>query len=268
MTKIFLTAAYVVILLLATASICTTAQAAGWLTTTTVELEGGPSLVPWVFSPINSRGGPLAAVLVVPDWYGRNDFAIAKARELAELGYGAIAWDMYGDAKVTTSPAEAGRLAGALKNDRAEMRRRIQAGVKFARALPGVDPDRIAVIGFCFGGTTVLELARSGSIVRGVVSFHGGLDRSKEVAISPVQTRVLVLHGADDPLVPAADVKALKKEMHDAGAVMKFVSYPGAVHSFTNPAAGDDPSKGAAYNAEADRKSREEMKAFLADVLK
>ena len=252
----------------AAALMATAAQAAPG-TEKAVELDAGPTLKPMVFIPAEATTSPRAAVIVVHEWYGRNEFAQAKARELAEMGHVGIAWDMYGDATVTTVPAEAGKLAGALKGDRKEMRRRIAAAVDFARSLPGVDSQRIAAIGFCFGGTTVLELARSGADVRGVVSFHGGLDAGKDVATaSPVTAKVLVLHGADDPMVPPAEVEAFTKEMKDAGADMRLVAYPGAVHSFTNPGAGNDNSKGAAYNAEADAKSREAMREFLGEVLK
>lgn len=253
----------------AAALIATGAHAAAKGEEKTVHLEGGPTLKPMVFTPADTTATARAAVIVVHEWYGRNEFAQAKAREIAEMGHVAIAWDMYGDARVTTVPAEAGKLSGALKGDRAEMRRRITAAADFARSLPGVDPQRIGAIGFCFGGTTVLELARSGADVRGVVSFHGGLDAAKDLTTaSPVKARVLVLHGADDPMVPPAEVEGFTREMKDAGADMRLVAYPGAVHSFTNPAAGSDNSKGSAYNAEADAKSREEMRRFLDEVLR
>ena len=251
------------------------AQPAG--TTHTVDMGDRLTLKPMVFTPITIQGTDataltdkhkVAAVIVVPEWYGRNEFALKKAGDLANLGYVGIAWDMYGDAKVASSPQEAGKWSGALKNDRKEMRRRIEAAVKFAKSLPGVDSHRIGAIGFCFGGTTVLELARAGADVRGVVSFHGGLDAGSDVkTTSPISTKILVLHGADDPHVPPAQVDAFKAEMKEASADLKFVAYPGAVHSFTNPDAGNDPSKGAAYDAEAAEKSWQAMKDFLKETL-
>ncbi len=243
-------------------------------TTHTVDMGQGLTLMPMVFPPAPSKSyippdpHSRAAVIVVPEWYGRNEFALKKARDVADLGYVGIAWDMYGDAKVATSSQEAGKWSGALKNDRKEMRRRIDAAVKFANSLPEVDPQCIGAIGFCFGGTTVLELARDGADVRSVVSFHGGLDAGADVkTTSPVSAKILVLHGADDPHVPPAQVDAFKSEMKDAKADMEFVAYPGAVHSFTNPDAGNDPSKGAAYNSEASYKSWEVMKNFLYKTL-
>ena len=251
------------------------AQPAG--TTYTVNLGDGLALKPMVFTPTTAKGTNaatpadthrVAAVIVVPEWYGRNEFALKKAGDLANLGYVGIAWDMYGDAKVASGPQEAGKWSGALKNDRKEMRRRIEAAVQFAQSLPQVDSHRIGAIGFCFGGTTVLELARAGADVQGVVSFHGGLDAGTEVkTTSPISAKILVLHGADDPHVPPAQVDAFKAEMKEAKADMEFVAYPGAVHSFTNPDAGNDPSKGAAYNAEAAEKSWQAMKDFLNDAL-
>ncbi|HRQ87750.1 MAG TPA: dienelactone hydrolase family protein, partial [Bacteroidia bacterium] len=128
---------------------------------------------------------------------------------------------------------------------------------------PQTDPDKIAAIGYCFGGTGVLELARSGAEVAGVVSFHGGLSTPKPDDAKNIRCAVLVLHGADDPFVPPAEVEAFHRELKAAEKPYEFVAYPGAVHSFTQKMAGDDPSKGAAYNAEADAKSWEAMKAFF-----
>lgn len=211
--------------------------------------------------------GPRPALLVFPEWWGLNDYATSRARQLAELGYIAVAADMYGDRKVTTDPQVAARLAGALKSDRLEMRRRAQAAIERVRTDPRVDPNKVAAIGYCFGGTVVLELARAGAPLRGVVSFHGGLDRAADLpTTSPIRTRILVLHGADDPLVPPDQVAAFEEEMRTHRADYRIVRYPGAVHSFTNPAAGTDPTRGVAYNPQADRDSWREMAAFLAEV--
>jgi len=134
------------------------------------------------------------------------------------------------------------------------------------RGLPQTDVDQIAAIGYCFGGTGVLELARSGAKINGVVSFHGGLANPEPEDAKEIACRVLVLHGADDPFVPAAEVDSFREEMKAAGKEYGFVAYPGAVHSFTQKMSGDDPSKGAAYQAEADAKSWEEMKSFFAKL--
>ena len=212
--------------------------------------------------------GPRPGVLVVHEWWGRNDYAKRRATMLAGLGYAAFAVDMYGAGKLTSDPAQAGAWAGALKNDRPAMRARVGAGLKaFQEQKEVVDPANIAAIGYCFGGTTVLELARGGAPVKGVVSFHGALGTPTPSDIAGYKGRILACHGADDPYVPDAEVAGFVKEMRDAKADWQFVHYAGAVHSFTSPAAGNDPSKGAAYHAEADRRSWRDMQGFLKDVL-
>jgi dienelactone hydrolase len=164
--------------------------------------------------------------------------------------------------------AEAGPLAGKYKADRPLLRARARAGLDELRKVALVDGARVAAIGYCFGGTTVLELARSGADVAAVVSFHGGLDSPTPADGKNVKARVLVLHGADDPYVPPAEVAAFEEEMRGGGVDWQLVKYSGAVHSFTIPDAGSDNSKGAAYNAVADRRSWEAMKGFFAEVLR
>jgi dienelactone hydrolase len=133
---------------------------------------------------------------------------------------------------------------------------------------PQTDLSKVAAIGYCFGGTGVIELARSGALIKGVVSFHGGLDSPTPADGKNIKGKVLALHGADDPFVKAPDIAAFEQEMKDAKVDYKLVSYPGAVHSFTQKAAGNDNSKGAAYNEAADKASWEEMKAFFARIFK
>jgi dienelactone hydrolase len=232
-----------------------------------VEYRVGDRVMEGVLAVPAEAKGPLPGVLVVHEWWGNNDYATSRAKQLAQLGYAAFALDMYGKGKVTTDSKQAGEWAGAVKGDRAEMRRRAIAGLDAFKATGKVDPDRIAAIGYCFGGTTVLELARADAPVRGVVSFHGSLDAGKAANSTPIRPKVLVLSGADDPMAPPAQVEALEAEMKKGGATLKVVKYPGAVHSFTNPASGSDTTRGVAYNADADRKSWEEMKQFLAGVL-
>ena len=208
--------------------------------------------------------GKVPGVLVAHDWTGFGPFVRARAEQLAKLGYIAMALDMYGQGTHAKNPEEAGKLAGPFYKDPAMFRSRAQAALKELLKQPGVDPERIGAIGFCFGGTTVLELARSGADLRAVVTFHGGLKTSQPAAAGAVKaTELLILHGADDPLVPPADVAAFKKEMEDARATYKFIAYPGAVHAFTNPEAGNDPSKSTAYNAQAAESAYGEMRAFF-----
>jgi len=207
-------------------------------------------------------------VLVVHEWYGVNEYAMKRADQLAGLGYVAFALDMYGKGVKATNNDEAGALAGKYKGDRALMRARAQAGLDVLKKHSLVNPERVAAIGYCFGGTTVLEMARAGADVAGVVSFHGGLDTPEAQSTPTIRAKVLVLHGADDPLVPAKDIALFQEEMRRSGADWQMVYYGGAVHSFTNPQAGSDPSKGVAYNEKADRRSWEAMKLFFTELFK
>lgn len=210
--------------------------------------------------------GPRPAVLIVHEWTGLGDYGKRRAREIAALGYVAFAVDIYGKGVRATDPKQAGELAGKYKGDRPLLRARIQAALDDLLKRDDVDPARIAAIGYCFGGTTALELARSGAPIAGVVSFHGGLSTPMPAKVGDIKAKILVLHGADDPFVPAAEVAGFEKEMFESKTEFEFVKYPGAVHSFTNPDAGSDNSKGAAYNADADKKSFEAMKAFFAKI--
>ncbi|MBU4231240.1 MAG: dienelactone hydrolase family protein [Desulfobacterales bacterium] len=205
-------------------------------------------------------------VLVVHEWWGLNGFARERAVKLAGLGYVALAADMYGDGATTRDREEAGKLAGALRGNPDLLRARAQAAFKVLATDPRVDPKRLAAIGFCFGGTTVLELAYSGADLAGVVSFHGGLPRPQPGDLKRFKAKILVLHGADDPHVPAADITAFEQAMRQAGADWQMVFFGGAVHSFTNPAAGHNPAAGAAYDARAARRSWRCMQEFFREI--
>lgn len=219
----------------------------------------------WV-KPVQDVVAPV--VLVVHQWAGLGPYEMRRADMLARLGFAALAVDIYGKGVRPTVQAEKAALAGQYKGDRALFRSRLIAGLEFARAQPGVQADNVAAIGYCFGGTGVLELARMGAPVRGVVSFHGGLDRGDAETVKPIRAKVLVLHGADDPFVPEKDIAAFIAEMREAQADWQMVTYGNAVHSFTDESAGNDSSRGAAYNREADLRSWEAMQAFLREVLR
>ena len=227
--------------------------------------QGDTRLVGYLAYPKDAKG-PLPGVLVVHEWMGLNDYAKRRAEQLAELGYIALAADIYGDGKIAANREEAGQLAGAYKKDRPLLRARVAAGLTALKAQPMVAGDKVAAIGYCFGGTTALELARSGADVAGVVSFHGGLDTPTPQDAKNIRAKVLVLHGADDPYVPAEQVAAFEDEMRKAGVDWQLVAYGGAVHSFTNPASGSDNSKGAAYNAAADARSWVAMQQFFNEL--
>jgi dienelactone hydrolase len=215
----------------------------------------------------DQRSGKRPGVVVAPAWWGLNDYAKTRAKMLAELGYVALAADLYGGGKVATDRKEAAAYAGALKRgDRKELRARITAALEQLKKDPRVDTARTAAIGYCFGGTTVLELARSGAELRGVVSFHGGLDTEDPAQVGKVKAKLLVCHGADDPVAPAAQVQAFQEEMRKAQVNWQMNLYGGAVHDFTNPGAGSNPASGVAYNRQADERSWREMQDFFREV--
>lgn len=205
-------------------------------------------------------------VLVIHEWTGLGDYVKERAKKLAKLGYVAFAADIYGKGVRPNNPKDAGATAGVYKNDRALMRARVAAALEQLTKNNRVNSAKIAAIGYCFGGTTALELARSGANILGAVSFHGGLETSMPAEKSAIKGRVLVLHGADDPYVPAEEVAKFEEEMRSAAADWELVKYSGAVHSFTNPEAGNDPKKGAAYNANADQRSWIAMKEFFRQI--
>lgn len=227
--------------------------------------QGNTRLVGYLAFPKDVTG-PLPGILVVHEWMGLNDYAKHRADQLAELGYIAFAADIYGDGKIAANREEAGKLAGSYKNDRPLLRARVAAGLATLKAQPGAAGDKIAAIGYCFGGTAVLELARSGADIAGVVSFHGGLDTPTSQDAKNIRAKVLALHGADDPYVPADQVAAFENEMRQAGVDWQLIVYGGAVHGFTNPANGTDNSKGAAYNALADARSWVAMQQFFNEL--
>ena len=228
--------------------------------------DGATKLAGYVARPTAAKG-KLPGVVVIHQWMGLTDHERNVSDNLAKLGYVALAADIYGEGVHPANPGEAGKLAGTYKGDRALYRRRITAAIEALKAQKGVDGSRLAVIGFCFGGTGALEAARGGLPVKGVVSFHGGLDVPADYTPGPIGAKVLVCHGADDPFVPAKDVTAFQDEMRKAKADYVFVAYAGAVHAFTQKEAGTDNSKGAAYNEAAHRRSWQHMKGFFKEVL-
>ncbi len=210
--------------------------------------------------------GKRPAVLVVPDWMGPSAFSRSRAEELAKLGYVALAADVYGKDTRPKDGKEAAAASGALKADRKLLRQRVRLALDTLLAQPEADPAYVAAIGYCFGGTTVLELARSGAPVHATVSFHGGLDTPTPADAKAITGKILALHGADDPFVPPEHVAAFEKELRDAKVDWQLVAYGGAVHAFAVPGAGNDPSKGAAYNEKADKRSWQAMRSFLGEV--
>ncbi|MEM6257490.1 MAG: dienelactone hydrolase family protein [Planctomycetota bacterium] len=213
------------------------------------------------------QAGAAAGVLLVHQWMGLTDYEKGRARQLAELGYVAFALDIYGEANRPSDRREAGQMAGKFKSDRQLFRKRLNLGLEQLVALPFVNGQRVAAIGYCFGGTGVLELARSGADVAGVVSFHGGLDSAGPDSGKDITAKVLICHGADDPYVPQEGIDAMVEEFNANEVDWQMISYSGAVHSFTQPMAGNDPNSGARYNAAADARSWGHMLLFFDETL-
>lgn len=204
-------------------------------------------------------------VLVLHDWSGLNDHARVRAEMLARLGYVALAGDVYGGGEFF-GPEAAAAQAGRFSTDTELFRSRVTANLEHLRGLPGVDPDRLAVIGYCFGGTAALELARTGADVAGIVSFHGALSTAKPARPGDIRAPLLVLTGAADPIVPDAQVFGFEDELRDAGAEdWQLVSYSGAMHAFTMPDA-NAPEHGAAFQATANARSWVAMRAFFDEI--
>ena len=244
------------------------ATARAELRTETVAYRDGDVTLKGFLAYDDSASGPRPGVLVVHEWWGLNDYAKQRAQQLATLGYVALAVDMYGDGFQTTSIEEAARRSGQFKDDRLAGRRRIRAALDVLRDRPQVNPRQIAAIGYCFGGTTVLELARSGADVAGVVSFHGSLGTSLPARAGEIKARVLVCHGADDTFVTADELAQFQQEMRAAGVDWQMIFYGGAVHSFTNPQAGRAGIPGVAYDERADRRSWADMQQFFAEIFR
>lgn len=209
--------------------------------------------------------GKRPAVAVAHAWAGRSAFEVDKAKRLAELGYVGFAMDVYGKGVLGQSREENAALMTPLVQDRALLQKRLQAAIHALAMQAEVDPEKIAAIGFCFGGLSVLDLARVGAPVKGVVSFHGLFTPPGNTAGNKIAAKVLALHGWDDPMAKPDAVLAFAKEMTDAGADWQLHAYGHTMHAFTNPEA-NDPDFGTVYNAKADARSWQAMQNFLAEL--
>ena len=229
--------------------------------------EGGTTLkgfLAWDDSISGKRPG----ILIVHEWWGLDDYVRSRAKQLAELGYTGFAVDMYGDGKVADHPKDAGAFAASVMKDPQVALARFRAAVEALKKQPTVDPEKIAAIGYCMGGAIVLNAARQGMDLDAVASFHGSLGGLMAIE-KPIKAKVLVCHGEADSFIPPEKVAAFKKEMKEADADFKFVSYPGAKHSFSNPAADEAGKKFSldiAYDAKADTESWKELQTLLQAV--
>lgn len=231
-----------------------------------IEYRDGQAVLEGFFCHDDSRPGPQPAVLISHAWGGRDEFVERKARRLAWHGYAAFALDMFGKGKRGTTNEECSALIAPFMQDRALLARRIGAALETLTGQPQVDSRRIAAMGFCFGGLCVLDLARGGTDVRGVASFHGLLKPSGLPA-RKIRAKVLIMHGYDDPMAPPEDVLAIAKELTAAGADWQLHAYGNTKHAFTNPEARDS-SIGLVYNEAAERRSWHSLMQFLEEVLR
>jgi dienelactone hydrolase len=236
-----------------------------------VEYKAGDTVFKGYLAYDDAVKGRRPGVLVVHEWWGHNEYARMRARMLAELGYTALAVDMYGDGKQAAHPQDAGKFSGEVRKNLPLAKVRFDAARQLLVKHPTVNSGQIAAVGYCFGGAIVLEMARLGENLKGVVSFHGNLNTEQPAKPGKFKAQALVLTGADDPFIPAEQVEAFKKEMDAAKVKYQVVVYPGARHSFTAREADENSQKfnlpALAYNAEADRKSWAEMQEFLKKVL-
>ena len=247
---------------------CCALVARAELRTETVEYKQGDTTLEGYLAYDTSFTGKRPGVLVVHQWKGLGDYEKKRAGMLAKLGYVAFCADIYGKAIRPQTTQDAGAQAGKYKGDRQLLRARVNAGLDTLKKNELVDPKRVAAIGYCFGGTTVIELARSGAELKGVVSFHGGLDSPTPADGQNIKCKILACHGANDPFVPAKDLAAFEDEMRSAKVDWQLVKYGGAVHSFTDWGMDGKALPGAQYNEAADKRSWEAMKEFFGENFK
>ncbi len=236
-----------------------------------VEYEVGDTTLKGYLAYDDAHTGRRPAILVVHEWWGHDEHARESARRLAEAGYVGFALDMYGEGKQAHHPEDAGKFAGEVYSDMQGMRARFAAAREYLEQQAVVDPARLGAIGYCFGGGVVLEMARAGEDLRGVVSFHGSLDTPAAATPGAVTAHVLVLTGGADPFVPKEQVETFEREMDAAGSKYRIISYPGVKHSFTNPQATENGKKfnlPLEYNAAAAKQSWSEALAFFERVMK
>lgn len=231
-----------------------------------VEYHEGSTVLQGLQSRDDSFAGKRPGILIVHDWMGITDHTRTIAEEIARLGYIAFAADIYGKGVRPADMGAAASESGKYKANRTLLRQRVTAALQELRRNTNVDNANLAAIGFCFGGTTVLELARSGAEVRGVVSFHGGLDSPNPADGKNIKAKVLVFHGADDPFVKTPDIAAFQDELRKGGVDWQMVYYGDAVHSFTQKKAGTDKSKGAAYHEPSASRSWKAMQGFFGEL--
>lgn len=248
------------------ASICSVGSLAhAEVKTKEVEYKQGQTVFQGFLAWDDAQKGKRPGVVIVHEWWGHNQHARNQATRLAQAGYVGFALDMYGKGKLAKHPEDARSFVAEATKDPDQAKARFAAALTQLKAAPTVDSDKLAAIGYCFGGSIVLDMARSGENLAAVGVFHGGLG-SKQVAAKGIKPRILVMLGADDPMIPPEEVSKFRKEMTDAGARFDVISYPGAKHSFTNPDADKAGMAGVAYHAAVDKESWSALLKLLSEV--
>lgn len=244
------------------------AKAEPKIVTETITYEHGGVKLEGLLAYDKNAQGKRPGVLVCHEWWGNTDYSRGRAKQLAELGYVAFALDMYGQGKTSMEVPKAQEWSRALYTAPGLMGSRAAAGLKILTDRPEVDPARVAAIGYCMGGTVALELARTGADVKAITCFHtSGLAAAKPEDNRKIKARILIAHGAADPLVEPEVIKSFKTQMADAGVTYEFIEYPDAKHSFTNPKADAVGMEAVGYNKAADEKSWEDMKKLFAATI-
>ncbi|HUN53903.1 MAG TPA: dienelactone hydrolase family protein [Smithella sp.] len=265
MKKTFIVLAVATLIL----AICLPAPAAAKIIGKNVTYRAGDETMKGYLAFDEKIKGRRPGVLIVHEWWGQNEYVRKRARMIAKLGYVALALDMYGGGRVADHPDDAGKFAAEVMKNAALEEGRFMAALDYLKEQPNVDPERIAAIGYCFGGGVVLHMARQGVDLKGVASFHGSLATDKPAEPGVIKAKILVLNGDADKFTTPEQIESFKQEMDNAGADYQFISYPGAKHSFTNPDADKYAKKfkmPIGYNAAADKKSWAELVKFLAGI--
>jgi len=234
-----------------------------------VSYRQGSTVMKGLVAYDNSIEGKRPGILVVHEWWGHNSYARSRAKQLAKLGYTALAVDMYGNGKIADHPEDAGKFSGAVGGNLPLAKARFDAAVEKLKQQDSVDSEKIAAIGYCFGGGIVINMARMGTDLAGVVSFHGSIGTKTPAKEGDIKTRIRVFNGADDPFVTEEQIEAFEIEMNDAGVDYKFVNYPDTKHSFTNPDAdkyGKKFNLPLKYNKKSDKLSWKAMQEFFEEI--
>ncbi|GIX05309.1 MAG: dienelactone hydrolase [Planctomycetaceae bacterium] len=246
---------------------CTAGMVWAEVQTKTVTYRDGDTTCVGYLAWDDAHREPRPGVLVLHEWWGLDEYAKKRARQLAELGYVALAADMYGEGKTVDHPQDAGAMAARVRANVQGWRRRAQAGLSTLKQQPPCNPQRVAVIGYCFGGATALQLAYSGAEIQAVATFHAALPTPSPEEARAIKPRILVCHGADDTFISAEAINKFRQALDDAHVMYEFLSIPGAVHSFTVPDADRHNVPGLKYHREADELSWKKMRELFAQTI-